>query len=151
MRARLTVLGAILLAAGCGGSGSRSSKPPPPPPPPPAAPPATATAGAVKATLVAPTHTPKVNAKWRYTVKVTDRQGRLLSGKLTVQIVDPLGTAHAVQYDETKQNITRRPFKGTFRDYVQFPADGRGFRLTFRVIAATSRGKVSLTYPVTPR
>lgn len=150
MRVRLTVLGAVLLAAGCGGSSPKSSKPAPPPPPPPA-PPATASAGAVKATLVAPTHNPKINAKWRYTVKVTDRRGRPLSGRLTVQIVDPLGTAHAVQYDDTKQNITRRPFRGTFRDYAEFPADARGFRLTFRVIAATSKGKVSLTYPVTPR
>jgi hypothetical protein len=148
---RLTVLGAVLLAAGCGGSGPKSSKPPPPPPPPPPAPPATASTGAVRATLVAPTHTPKVNATWRYTVKVTDRGGHRLSGKLTVQIVDPIGTVHAVQYDDTKQDITRMPFDGTFRDYVQFPPDGRGFRLTFRVIARTSKGMVSLTYPVTPR
>jgi hypothetical protein len=145
----LPVLGAVLLAAGCGGSGSKSSKAPPPPPPP--APPATASTGAVKATLLAPTHSPKINEKWRYAVKVTDRRGTPLSGKLTVQIVDPIGSVHAVQYDDTNKNITRRPFRGTFRDYLEFPSDSRGFRLTFRVIAATSKGLVSLTYPVTPK
>lgn len=109
------------------------------------------TAGAVKATLLAPTHTPKVNANWRYTVKVTDRAGHPLAGRLTIEIVDPIGTAHAVQYDDTKEDIVSRPFKGSFRDYAAFPADSRGFRLTFRVIAKTSKGRVTLTYPITPR
>ncbi len=109
------------------------------------------TAGAVKATLLAPTHAPKIKAKWRYTVKVTDLGGRPLSGRLTIQIVDPIGTAHAVQYDDTKQDIAARPFAGRFRDYVEFPGDSRGFRLTFRVIVKTAKGRVTLTYPVTPR
>jgi hypothetical protein len=103
------------------------------------------------ARLIAPTHSPKVNAKWRYTVRLTDRRGRPLAGKLTVQIVDPLGTAHAVQFDETKQNITNRPFQGVFRDYAQFPPDARGFRLTFRVRVRAAKGRLEITYAVTPR
>jgi hypothetical protein len=151
VRTRLIVLGAVLFAAGCGGSSSKSSKPQPRPTTTTPAPPATATTRFVKATLVTPTHTPKVNVKWRYTVSVTDRAGRALSGKLTIQIVDPLGAPHAVQYDDTKKDITRRPFKGRFRDYLEFPGSSRGYKLTFRVIATTSKGKVDLTYPVTPR
>ena len=153
MRMRLTVFATVVLAAGCGGS--KSSKPSPhtvaPPPATTSAAPATATAGPVKATLQAPTHTPKINLKWRYTVKVSDRHGRLLRGKITVQIVDPLGTAHAVQYDDTKKDITNRPFPGVFRDYLEFPADSRGYKLTVRAIAKTSNGQVTITYPVTPR
>lgn len=153
MRVRLAVFATVLLAAGCGGS--KTSKPPPhtvvPQPATTTAPPATATAGPVKATLEAATHSPKINLKWRYTVKVSDRRGRLLRGKITVQIVDPLGTAHPAQYDNTKKDITNRPFPGVFRDYLEFPADSRGYKLTVRAIAKTSKGQVTITYPVTPR
>jgi hypothetical protein len=153
VRARLTVLGAVLLVAGCGGSGSKPPTPPPTPPPTQTgpAPPATAKAGDVKATMIAPGHTVKVNAYWRYRVKVTDRAGHPLSGKITVQIVDPLGRPHPATYDNTNKPITRFPFRGSFHDYLQFPASGRGFQLTIRVIVKTAKGAVTLSYPVTPK
>jgi hypothetical protein len=153
MRARLTVLGAVLLVSGCGGSSTTTTttKPPPPPPPPGPAPPATVTAGQVKATLYAPTRTPKANAKWRYRVVVTDTKGGKLAGKITVQIVDPLGQAHAATYDDTTKPITNMPFRGQFRDYVEYPPDSRGYTLTFRVIAKTPKGTVTITYPVTAK
>jgi hypothetical protein len=109
------------------------------------------TAGAVKATLFAPTRQPKVNARWSYRVRVTDTRGRKLAGKITVQIVDPLGQAHAVTYDDTKRNIAGMKFSGDFRDYLEFPSDSSGYTLTFRVIAKTAKGKVEITYPVTPK
>jgi hypothetical protein len=109
------------------------------------------TSGQVKATLVAPTRKPKANAKWRYLVKVTDTKGRSLAGTITVQIVDPLGQAHAATYDETTKPITNMAFRGSFRDYVQWPKDSVGYTLTFRVIAKTAKGKVTITYPVTPQ
>ncbi len=116
MRARLTVLGAVLLLSGCGGSSTTTTtKPPPPPPPPGPPPPATVTAGHVKAALYAPTRTPKANAKWHYRVVVTDTKGRKLTGKITVEIVDPLGQAHAATYDDTTKPITNMPFRGEFR------------------------------------
>ena len=51
-----------------------------------------------KATLTAATHTPKADNKthWPYQVKVTDLKGKLLPGRISVAIVDPLGTAHPV-------------------------------------------------------
>ena len=152
MRAPLTVLGAVLLVSGCGGSSTTTTttKPPPPPPPGPA-PPATVNAGPVKATLYAPTRTPKANARWPYRVVVTDKNGRKLAGKITVQIVDPLGQAHAATYDDTKRPITNLPFRGQFQDYVEYPADSRGYTLTFRVIAKTPKGTVTITYPVTAK
>ena len=152
MRARLTVLGAVLLLSGCGGSSTTTTtKPPPPPPPPGPPPPATVTAGQVKARLYAPTRTPKANAKWHYRVVVTDTKGRKLTGKITVQIVDPLGQAHAATYDDTTKPITNMPFRGQFQDYVEYPADSRGYTLTFRVIAKTPKGTVTITYPVTAK
>jgi hypothetical protein len=153
MRARLTVLGAVLLVSGCGGSSATTTttKPPPPPPPPGPAPPATVTAGQVKATLYAPTRTPKANVKWPYRVVVTDTKGRKLAGKITVEIVDPLGQAHAATYDDTTKPITNMPFRGQFRDYVEYPIDSRGYTLTFRVIAKTPKGTVTITYPVTAK
>ncbi len=105
----------------------------------------------MKATLFAPTHEPKINAKWRYRLKVTDRRGRLLRGKVTAQIIDPLGAPHPVQYDDTHRDITGMPFRGVFRDYVEFPRDSRGQRLTFRVLVKTARGNVDITYPITSR
>jgi hypothetical protein len=153
MRARLTVLGAVMLLSGCGGSSSTTTapKPPPPPPPPGRAPPATVTAGQVKATLYAPTRTPRANVKWRYRVVVTDTKGRRLPGEITVQIVDPLGRAHAATYDNTNKPITNMAFDGHFRDYAEFPPEARGFTLTFRVIAKTAKGKITITYPVKPK
>ena len=152
MRAWLTVVGAVLLLSGCGGSSATTTAPKPPPPPPPGPPPpATVTSGRVTATLHAPTRTPKANVKWRYRVVVTDSKGRRLGGKITVQIVDPLGRAHALTYDETKKPITNFPFRGSFRDYAEYPPDARGFTLTFRVIAKTAKGTVTITYPVKPK
>jgi hypothetical protein len=152
MRVRLTVLGAVLLVSGCGGSStSTTTTRPPPPPPPGPPPPATVTSGKVRATLYAPTRTPKANAKWRYRVVVTDTKGRRLAGKITVQIVDPIGQAHAVDYDDTTKPIVNMPFRGQFRDYVEYPPDSRGYTLTFRVIAKTPKGTVTVTYPVTTK
>lgn len=152
MRAWLGLGGAVLLLAGCGGSGtttttqSVTTAPHPGP-----APPATVSVGGVKATLYAPTHSPEVGARWSYRVRVTDQRGRRLGGKITVQIVDPIGSSHVVTYDDTTRPITRMAFDGDFRDYAAFPKDARGYTLTFRVIAKTAKGTVTLTYPVTPR
>jgi antitoxin (DNA-binding transcriptional repressor) of toxin-antitoxin stability system len=89
-----------------------------------------ASAASFRVTLTAPTHTPRVNAKGWYTVHTRNLQGRLIRATLTAQIVDPFGGAHPVAYDNTKQNIVARPFNGVFGDYIQFPADSKGFRLT---------------------
>ncbi len=151
MRARLSVLGAVLLLAGCGGSSATTTTKPPPPPPPGPAPPATVTVGGVTATLFALTREPKVNARWDYRVRVTDSRRRKLGGKITVEIVDPIGVAHSVAYDNTSKKIRNMAFDGEFRDYVEWPADSRGYTLTFRVIAKTAKGTVEITYPVKPR
>src|SRR5256885_884934 len=76
------------------------------------------------ATLKAFTHTPKVNAKWPYEVRVTDLHGRPLAARITVQLVDPFGGVHPVEYDCCKgKNIVDHPIKGLFREAVEYPPE----------------------------
>jgi predicted lipoprotein with Yx(FWY)xxD motif len=103
------------------------------------------------AKLSAPTHRPKANTKWFYTLLVTDLTGKPLRARITVQIVDPLGTAHPVQYANTKKNLTDWPINGRFRDYVIWPKSSAvGVTLTLRVTVKAGTGKRVLTYPVSP-
>ena len=108
------------------------------------------TATPVKVAIVAPNAAPKVSTHWNYTVRVT-AGGKPVAGKLTEQIVDPLGGSHPVQLGLTKINITNRPIKGTFRDFIIWPASSRGIPLTLRVIVTVGKSKHVLTYAVTPR
>jgi len=104
-----------------------------------------------KVTLTAPTHTPKATARWVYSVRATDAKGRLVKGQITVQIVDPFGGAHPVQFGRTTRNIVNFPFRGTFRDFVQWPAESRGFKLTFRVTVKSGGKAVRTNYWIKPR
>ena len=53
-------------------------------------------------TLTAPTHTPKINVRWYYTVRAT-RDGKPVAARLTAQIVDPIGGVHPVQFGTTHE------------------------------------------------
>jgi hypothetical protein len=105
---------------------------------------------AVHVTLTAPTHAPAVGTKWRYVVRATER-GKPAAARITAQIVDPIGNAHAVTYANTSQPIVKRPFHGTFRDFVTWPASARGIPLTFRITVLVGRVRKVLTYAVTAR
>jgi hypothetical protein len=104
-----------------------------------------------RATLTAATHTPKANARWYYTVTLTDLHGRPLRGTVTVQIKDPLGTLHYSTYDGTNRNIVNFPFSGRFRDYAQFPSESVGFRLTVRVTVKAKGAQRILTWWIRAR
>ena len=104
------------------------------------------------AAFTAATHTPKINVHWPYSVKIADLQGKLLAGRITVAIVDPLGTVHPVQFGANKTNVTNWPFKGTFRDWVIWPPESAvGVALKFRCTVKTAKGIAVLTYLVTPK
>jgi hypothetical protein len=103
------------------------------------------------ASLKAFTHTPRVNAKWRYEVRVVDAAGRPLRATITVQLVDPFGGVHPVEFDCCKRNIVNHPIRGVFREAVEFPPESRGFRLTFRVLVRTAGRRALLTYWIRPR
>ena len=51
----------------------------------------------------------------------------------------------------TTKSITNHPVRGSFTDYVQFPPESQGFRLTFRLIVKGPGGRRVLTYWVKPR
>ncbi len=105
-----------------------------------------------RATFSAPTHTPKVNAKWVYVVRATSPAGAPIRATVTSQIVDPYGGLHDVEYGCCKGKFVKnRPFTGTFRDYVQFPPESQGFKLTFRVTVKALGGKRVLGYWVKAR
>jgi len=109
-----------------------------------------------KAKLTAGTHVPKVNTKWPYSVRVTTLKGRPMKARVTVQIVDPLGGVHPVEFGNRKVNVVNHPFYGTFKDFVIWPPSsattigGIPVTLVFRTTVKTAKGKVVLRYDVTP-
>ena len=118
---------------------------------------ATAVAAATKpfkATLTGATHTPVADNKtpWPYRVTVTDLKGKPLAGKVSIAIVDPLGTVHAVQFFANTKYITNIPFKGVFKDKVLWPPEAAAAHvvLNFRATVVTAKGKAVLIYPVKP-
>jgi hypothetical protein len=107
-------------------------------------------ASAARVMLTAPGHTPKINTHWNYSVTARNG-GKPVAATITVQIVDPLGTAHPVQFSTSKKNIVNWPFKGTFRDYVIWPPSSAvGIALTFRVTVRSGGTTKAISYQVTP-
>jgi hypothetical protein len=113
-----------------------------------------ATAGsgatALKVTVTAPGHTPKTATHWNYTVTARVA-GKLVAGRISEQIVDPIGGAHPVTFGSGTKPITNLPFKGTFKDYIVWPASSRGIPLTLRITVKAGGSKRVVSYPVTPR
>ncbi len=101
-------------------------------------------------TVTAPTHTPKINTRWYYTVRAT-QAGKPAAGRLTAQIVDPIGGSHPVQFGTSTKNITNWAFTGRFRDFIIWPASSRGIPLRLRVVVKVGAAKRTVSYPVTPQ
>lgn len=112
---------------------------------------ALAIAAPFRVALTAPTHTPKVNARWNYTVHATDLAGKPLRARITAQVVDPFGGVHPVQFGTTTKNIVNFRFTGSFHDFVQWPSEARSFRLTFRVTVTSGGKAVRRSYWIRPR
>ena len=104
----------------------------------------------LKVTLTAPGHTPRVNTHWSYAVRAT-REGKPTAARLTAQIVDPIGGRHPVTFGASSKPITNWAFRGTFRDYVIWPASSRGVPLTFRLVVRSGGLTKVIRYAVTPR
>ena len=116
---------------------------------------AAATAGTGAAPRVAfhaTTHTPKVNARWPWSIVVTTPAGRLLPATISVVVVDPIGTAHPVEYGCCKGKfITNVEDPGPLRRLRAVPALAMGYRLTFRVTVKTRLGSRVVNYWVKAR
>lgn len=107
-------------------------------------------AGPVEVALTAPGHTPRINTHWNYVVRAT-RDGRPVAGRLTEQIVDPIGGTHPVEFGKSTKTITNRPFTGVFKDFIIWPASSRGIPLRLRVIVRIGTIRTVVDYRVTPR
>jgi hypothetical protein len=103
-----------------------------------------------RAVFSAATHTPRVNTNWRWSLKVTSLAGRPLAARITVQLLDPYGGVHPVEFGCCKRLIVGHRITGSFRDYVKFPPEAQGFKLRFRVIVKAAGTTRVLTYWVRP-
>jgi hypothetical protein len=106
-----------------------------------------------KATLTAAGHSPQVKSTWKYQVRVTDLKGHPIAARISSFIVDPLGTAHPVEFDGTGRNefVKNYPFFGNFCDSITWPVNsGVGVTLKLQTVIVTSRGRKVLVYPVAP-
>jgi hypothetical protein len=92
----------------------------------------------------------EVGPHWSYVVTVA-RGGKPVRARLTMQIVDPLGSVHAVDVGPTTKPITNLPILGAYRDYMIFPPESRGVPLKIRVTVVSGGVRRALTYVVTPR
>jgi len=143
----LLILACVPGAAGCGSTKNAEPKAAPPPGTFPRRVPAR-----LRVSLSAPTHTPRAGtAKWWYVVRATTPAGKPLRGRLTVAVVDPLGTAHLADVGTTTRKLRDYPFSGRYRDFAQWPAASRGYRLTFRVSVRALGSSRTVNYWVRPR
>ena len=117
--------------------------------------PAAGTAGVTAPPRVvfrAPTHTPKVNVRWPWSIRVSTQAGTPLAATISVAIVDPLGGVHPVEYDCCKTRfITNVKIKGRFADKVIYPLASKGFRVVFRVTVKTPLGRRVVNYWIKAR
>ncbi len=97
-----------------------------------------------KATLHAPTHTPRVNTPWVITIRATDLHGKPIRARLTMRFLFagvPVGKV---------DNGRTYTFTGTWREKkgneIEFPASARGQPLTFQALVTARRQTIKLNY-----
>src|SRR3990170_3980242 len=105
-------------------------------------------AGPIKVTISAPVK-PKVNVPWKYTVTVKNAKGKLVAAKLSMVVIDPLGTAHPVEFFKKKTFVTNRAKKGLSSEKIIGPPASVGSPLKLRATAkaggVTARKILTLT------
>ena len=106
-------------------------------------------AATFKATLHAPTHTPRVNTAWPITIRATDLQGHPIRARLTMRFLFagvPVGKV---------DNGRVYSFVGTWREKkgqeIKFPPASRGQRLTFQALVTARGHTIKLYYWVQAR
>ena len=104
----------------------------------------------ITVTITARTHLPKLIVKWPYELRVTGAGGRPLKALLTMNVLDPFGGVHPVQLGDTTRVISRLPIVGVFRDFMRWPPDSKGFKLTVRATVRVGTVTRVATYVVQP-
>lgn len=136
---RSAALAFVLVLAACGGHAKRTLKPTVSTP---AKPPA-----ALIVKISAPTHHPKVNAKWPVTITATNGSGQDVHATLTMRILfngNPVGKV---------DNGRVYRFFGTWREKpgqeITWPKDSKGQPLEFEAIVTALHKTVKKTYAIT--
>jgi hypothetical protein len=99
---------------------------------------------AFKATLHAPTHTPRVNTPWPITIRATDVHGHPTRARVTMRFLFagvPVG-----KVDNGRVYF----FVGSWRERkgqeIKFPPASRGQRLTFQALVTARGHTIKLNY-----
>lgn len=130
--AGVVAVGALGLGlAACGGSSSSHTTSSTATVPPPAA---------VRATLTAPTHTPKVNAPWHYVVRVTTGAGKPVAAVVHLQAM--------FQGVAVGQIGLHKVSNGVWSETITWPPDSEGHPLVFQVLATALGTTVTINYPL---
>jgi hypothetical protein len=102
-----------------------------------------------KATLHAPTHTPRTNTPWVISIRATDLHGRPIRARVTMRFL--FGGVPVGKVD----NGRIYTFVGIWREKkgeeIEFPPAARGQRLTFQALVTARRHTIKLNYWVNPR
>jgi hypothetical protein len=137
---RSAALALVLVAAGCGGHAKRTLTP---------AVSTQARASQLRVTIAAPTHHPRVNAKWPVTVRALNGYGQEVHATLTMRILfngSPVGKV---------DNGRVYHFFGTWREKpgqeITWPKSSRGQPLAFEAIVRAQHETVKQTYAITVR
>jgi hypothetical protein len=132
------VLVLVALLAGCGGGGGG------------ARPATTARPGLpFRATLHAPTHTPRAGKPWLYSVRVTDLRGRPIAARIRMQVLFGGVPVGKVDGGRTFRfvGVRREP-----RDSpLIWPSRARGQPLVFEAVVTARGATRRLDYPVRVR
>jgi hypothetical protein len=104
---------------------------------------ASVSSGPVRATLRGQNHTPTVKKKWVYTVTATDAQGHPLSGTVLTEFA----FQGAVVGRETPP--IHKLKDGHLKDVINYPAKSVGYPVELQVVVRTSKGSVTLDWPIT--
>jgi hypothetical protein len=97
----------------------------------------------MRATLVGENHAPKVNQPWSYTVTVTDRNGRPLSGTVDIEF------ALAGQVVGHDKPPTRPVTDGRLNETLKFPTAAVGVPLELQAVVHTTVGSLTLDWSIT--
>lgn len=109
----------------------------------PSGPTSSVTTGPVHATLTADSHTPIVNQTFNYTVRVTDAAGHPLGGTVLTEF------AYNGVVEGRETPPVHRLKNGVLHDNVEFPPESVGYPLELQTVVRTSKGSVTLVWPVT--
>ena len=96
----------------------------------------------VHVTLVGESHSPIVNQPWKYTVYITDADGRKLGGTETTHYT----FSGSVVGTENPQNV--RFTDGVYHDTIEFPAQSVGYPLAVQVVVQTSIGRGTASWTI---